>query len=136
MIGQNLTYQVGVLRYPPTVSTSSVVPTVSTMPTASNVSTIAVAVTVPIVALVIIGVLVIVGVLVFRHRKKHNKGYVWQGKMLQIKRFCFCNVGFDSAENEPQPECIAWFPGSSSPTFQPHAVYYLTEKLHGGEVWE
>ena len=52
MIGQNLTYQVGVLRYP------------------SNVSTVAAAVTVPIVALAIIAVLVIVGVLVFRHRKK------------------------------------------------------------------
>ena len=57
MIGQSLTYQVGVLRYP------------------SNVSTVAAAVTVPIVALTIIAVLVIVGVLVFRHRKKHNKVY-------------------------------------------------------------
>ena len=58
MIGQNFTYQVGVLRYP------------------STVSTVAAAVTVPIVALTIIAVLVIVGVLVFRHRKKHNKVYV------------------------------------------------------------
>ena len=58
MIGQSLTYQVGVLRYP------------------SSVSTVAAAVTVPIVALAIIAVLVIVGVLVFMHRKKHKKGYV------------------------------------------------------------
>ena len=50
MIGQNLTYQVGVLRYP------------------SNVSTVAAAVAVPTVALVII---VIIGVLVFmRHKQK------------------------------------------------------------------
>ena len=55
MIGQNLTYQVGVLRYP------------------STVSTVAAAVTVPIVALTIIAVLVIVGVLVFRHRRKQKK---------------------------------------------------------------
>ena len=61
MIGQNLTYQVGVLRYPSTASP------------ASNVSTVAAAVTVPIVALTIITVLVIVGVLVFRHRKKQKK---------------------------------------------------------------
>ena len=52
MIGQNLTYQVGVLRYP------------------STVSTVAAAVTVSIVALAIIAVLVTVGVLVFMHRKK------------------------------------------------------------------
>ena len=52
MIGQNLTYQVGVLRYP------------------STVSTVTAAVAVPIVALAIIAVLVTVGVLVFRHRKK------------------------------------------------------------------
>ena len=58
MIGQSLTYQVGVLRYP------------------SNVSTVAVAVAVPIVALVIVAVLVIVGVLVLIHRRKHKKGYV------------------------------------------------------------
>ena len=64
MIGQNLTYQVGVLRYP------------STAPPASNVSTVAAAVTVPIVALAIIGVLVIVGVFVFVHRKKQRKEYV------------------------------------------------------------
>ena len=50
MIGQNLTYQVGVLRYPLTAST------------------FAAAVTVPVVALAIIAVLVIVGVLVFMHR--------------------------------------------------------------------
>ena len=56
MFGQNLTYQVGVLRYP------------------STVSTVAAAVTVSIVALVIIAVLVIVGVLVFIHRKKQKKG--------------------------------------------------------------
>ena len=55
MIGQNLAYQVGVLRYP------------------SNVSTVAAAVAVPIVALVIVAVLLIVGVLVFRHHKKQKK---------------------------------------------------------------
>ena len=64
MIGQNLTYQVGVLRYP------------STTPPASNVSTVAAAVTVPIVALAIIAVLVIVGVLVLIHRRKQRKVYV------------------------------------------------------------
>ena len=52
MIGQNLTYQVGVLRYP------------------STVSTVAAAVAVPIVALVIIAVLVIVGVLVCHKKQK------------------------------------------------------------------
>ena len=53
MIGQNLTYQVGVLRYP------------------STVSTVAAAVAVPTVSLAIIAVLVIVGVLVFmRHKQK------------------------------------------------------------------
>ena len=56
MFGQNLTYQVGVLKYP------------------STASTVAAAITVPIVALVIIAVLVIVGVLVFIHRKKQKKG--------------------------------------------------------------
>ena len=55
MVGQNLTYQVGVLRYP------------------STVSTVAAAVTVPIVALTTIAVLVIVGVLVFMHRKKKKQ---------------------------------------------------------------
>ena len=65
MIGQNLIYHVGVLRYPST---------------ASNVSTVAAAVAVPIVALAIIAVLVIVGVLVFRHRKNRNKGYVLRAK--------------------------------------------------------
>ena len=53
MIGQNLNYQVGVLRYP------------------STVSTIGAAAAVSIVALVIIAVLVIIGVLVFmRHKQK------------------------------------------------------------------
>ena len=56
MIGQNLAYQVGVLRYP------------------STVSTVAAAVTVPIVALIIIAVLMIIGVFVFMHRKNQNKG--------------------------------------------------------------
>ena len=53
MIGQNLTYQVGVLRYP------------------STVSTVAAAAAVSIVALVIIAVLVIIGVLVsMRYKQK------------------------------------------------------------------
>lgn len=56
MFGQNLTYQVGVLRYP------------------STASTVAPAVTVPVVTLAIIAVLAIVGVLVFMHRKKQKKG--------------------------------------------------------------
>ena len=56
MFGQNLTYQVGVLRYP------------------STASTVAAAVTVSIVTLAIIAVLVIVGMLVFMHRKKQKKG--------------------------------------------------------------
>ena len=78
MIGQNLTYQVGVLRYPSTASTVPTASPASTVSTASNVSTVAAAVAVPIVALTIIAVLVIVGVLVFRHRRKH-KGYVlWE----------------------------------------------------------
>ena len=58
MIGQNLIYHVGVLRYPST---------------ASNVSTVAAAVAVPVVALAIIAVLVIIGVLVFRHHKGQKK---------------------------------------------------------------
>ena len=54
MIGQNLTYQVGVLRYP------------------SSVSTVAAAVAVSIVTLVIIAVLVIVGVLVCHKKQKER----------------------------------------------------------------
>ena len=53
MVGQNLTYQVGVLLYP------------------STASTVAAAVTVPIVALAIT-VLVIIGVLVFMHKREQK----------------------------------------------------------------
>ena len=55
MIGQNLTYQVGVLRYP------------------STVSTVAAAVAVPTVALAVIAVLAIIGVLVFMRHQKQKK---------------------------------------------------------------
>ena len=55
MIGQNLTYQVGVLRYP------------------SSVSTVAAAVAVPTVSLAVIAVLVIIGVLVFMRYKQKKR---------------------------------------------------------------
>ena len=55
MIGQNLTYQVGVLRYP------------------SSVSTVATAVAVPTVSLGVIAVLVIIGVLVFIRLKQKKR---------------------------------------------------------------
>ena len=64
MIGQSLTYQVGMLRYP------------------STVSTVAAAVTVPIV---VIAVLVIVGVFVFVHRRNHNKGYVLRRDLMHTE---------------------------------------------------
>ena len=60
MIGQNLTYQAGVLVYP---TTSSEVSTV----------TIVVAVAVPITALAVITVLIVIGVVVFMRQIKQKK---------------------------------------------------------------
>jgi len=60
MIGQNLTYQAGVLVYP---TTSTEVSTV----------TIVVAVAVPIAALAIITVLIVIGVVVIMHQTKQKK---------------------------------------------------------------
>ena len=67
MIGQNLTYQAGVLVYP-TTSTE-----VSTVTTGVSAITIAVAVAVPIAALAVIAVLIVIGVVLIMRQTKQKK---------------------------------------------------------------